>query len=189
MKAFRRLLTRPWFYIVTIVVVALATIGVMALGQNVVERRAEGERSYVQIVDLDEETVDPAVWGQNFPRQYEGYLRTVDTAQTKYGGSEAFSRLEADPRLLEIFAGYSFAIEYREERGHANSLVDQEVSKRVTEEGAARLVPALPRVDDADVLRAGRAGGRRAGGRPAVHVAGAARRRARRLRRGLCAPV
>jgi nitrite reductase (cytochrome c-552) len=104
----------------------------MVLGQNVVERRAEGERAYIQIVDLDEETVDPALWGRNFPRQYDGYLRTVDTTRTKYGGSEAFSRLEADPRLLDIFAGYAFAIEYREERGHAASLVDQEVSERVT---------------------------------------------------------
>jgi nitrite reductase (cytochrome c-552) len=130
-STFRRLLSSPWFYVVTIVVVAAATIGVMILGRNIVERRAEGERAVFAIEELSEETVDPAVWGRNFPRQYDSYLRTTDTVQTKYGGSEAFSRLEADPRLLELFAGYAFALEYREERGHANSLVDQEVSARV----------------------------------------------------------
>ena len=100
----RRLLASPWFYVATIVVVALATIGVMVLGQNIVERRAEGERAVFDVEELSEETVDPAIWGRNFPRQYDSYLRTADTNRTRYGGSEAVSRLEADPRLLEIFA-------------------------------------------------------------------------------------
>ncbi len=129
----RRLLASPWFYVATIVVVALATIGVMVLGQNIVERRAEGERAVFDVEELSEETVDPAIWGRNFPRQYDSYLRTADTNRTRYGGSEAVSRLEADPRLLEIFAGYAFAIDYREERGHFYSLQDQDETKRVTE--------------------------------------------------------
>ena len=69
---------------------------------------------YVKLVDLDEETVDPAVWGKNFPRQYDSYRRTVDTERTKYGGSEGDKHLEKDPRLKRIFAGYAFSIDYRE---------------------------------------------------------------------------
>jgi len=128
-----RLLSSPWFYVATIAVVALATVAVMLLGQNIVERQAEGERASFEIATLTEETVDPAVWGQNFPRQYDGYLRTADTERTRYGGSEAFNRLTADPRLLAIFAGYAFALEYNEERGHYYSLIDQTETKRVTE--------------------------------------------------------
>lgn len=128
-----RLLASPWFYVATIVVVAAATIGVMALGQNIVERKAEGERAYFAIEELDEDSIDPAIWGRNFPRQYDGYRRTVDTERTRYGGSEAFSKLDADPRLLTIFDGYAFAIQYDEERGHAYSLEDQRTTRRVTE--------------------------------------------------------
>ena len=125
--------TRGWVYVAIIVVVALATAGVMALGQNVMERRAEGDRAVFEIVDLNENTVDPAEWGKNFPRQYDGYLRTVDTERTRFGGSEAFDKLDADPNLKTIFNGYGFALEFNEERGHAYTLADQEESKRITE--------------------------------------------------------
>jgi nitrite reductase (cytochrome c-552) len=124
---------RRLVYIGTILVVALVTAGVMLLGQNVMERRAEGERVVFNLVDLDETVVDPELWGQNFPRQYDGYLGTADTERTRFGGSEAFSRLEADPNLETIFAGYGFALEFNEERGHYYTLFDQEESKRVTE--------------------------------------------------------
>ncbi len=120
-------------YVGTIVVVALLTAGVMMLGQSVMERRAEGERAVFEIAELDETVVDPKVWGQNFPRQYDGYLRTADTERTRFGGSEAFDKLADDPRLRTIFAGYGFALEYREDRGHYYTLFDQEESARVTE--------------------------------------------------------
>jgi nitrite reductase (cytochrome c-552) len=124
---------RTGLYIGTIVVVALATAGVMLLGQNVMERRAEGERAVFNVVDLDETVVDPEVWGQNFPRQYDGYQRTVDMERTTFGGSEAFDKLEDDPNLRTLFAGYGFGIEFNEERGHIYTLFDQEESARVTE--------------------------------------------------------
>ncbi len=130
---FRKLLSSPWFYVATIAIVAVATAGVMLLGLNVVERRAEGERAVFDLEELSEETIDPALWGRNFPRQYDSYLRTADTERTRYGGSEALSRLEADPRLVTLFSGYAFAIDYREERGHFYSLQDQDETKRVTE--------------------------------------------------------
>jgi nitrite reductase (cytochrome c-552) len=75
--------------------------------------------------------IDAAVWGRNYPMQYDAYKRTVDTARTRYGGSEAFNRLERDPLLMTLFAGYAFSIEYNEDRGHAYMLRDQEVSQRV----------------------------------------------------------
>ena len=73
--------------------------------------------------------MDPAVWGKNFPIQYDGYQRTVDMERTQYGGSEALphtatqadprgvvarSKLEADPRLAAMWAGYAFATDFRE---------------------------------------------------------------------------
>ncbi len=81
---------------------------------------------------LDETTADAAMWGEHFPHQYDAYLRTVDVERTRHGGSEAFQKLDADPLWRELFAGYAFGIDYREERGHAYMLQDQRESERVT---------------------------------------------------------
>jgi nitrite reductase (cytochrome c-552) len=111
--------------------VAVVTFVVMLLWQNISTRKEEGRQVVFKIVDLDENTVDPAEWGKNFPRQYDTYKRTVDTVRTKYGGSEAFSKLDADPRWQELFKGYAFSVDYREERGHAFMLSDQDMTERV----------------------------------------------------------
>jgi nitrite reductase (cytochrome c-552) len=42
------------------------------------------------------------------------------------------SKLEEDPWLKRLYAGYAFSIDYREARGHAYMLYDQEVTERVT---------------------------------------------------------
>jgi nitrite reductase (cytochrome c-552) len=98
---------------------------------NVRDRKEEAKEVSFRLADLTEETIDPLVWGKNFPRQYDGYKRTVDTVRTKYGGSEAFQKLEAEPMYKRIFAGYAFSIDYREERGHAFMLLDQDMTERV----------------------------------------------------------
>src|SRR5437879_2580182 len=114
-----------------VVVAALLTFLIAALLMNVRTRKEEGEQYYLKLAELNEDTIDPAVWGRIFPRQYDGYKRTVDTERTRYGGSEAFSKLDQDPRLRRIFAGYVFSVDYREERGHAYMLQDQDETERV----------------------------------------------------------
>jgi nitrite reductase (cytochrome c-552) len=116
---------------------ALATVLVMSLYANITNRKAEAKQTSFKLVDLDEKTVDPEVWGKNFPRQYDAYLRTADKYSTKYGGagSEGLpkSRIQEDPRLVTIFDGYAFAIDFNQRQGHAYMLDDQRKTKRVTE--------------------------------------------------------
>jgi len=116
---------------------ALATVLVMALYSSISGHKAEARQTSFRVVDLDERTVDPAQWGKNFPRQYDGYIKTSEKYGTKYGGagSEAFpiSKLKEDPRLPIIFDGYAFAIDYNRRRGHAFMLDDQGKTRRVTE--------------------------------------------------------
>lgn len=141
-------------YAVTIAAVALITAGVFYLYTNISDRKEEGKQTVFKVVDITEETLDPAEWGKNFPRQYDGYIRTVDIERTKYGGSEAFQKLDEDPVWRNIFAGYAFGIDYREERGHAYMLSDQEETRRVTEKpqpGAclqchANIIPAYQKM-------------------------------------------
>lgn len=42
-------------------------------------------------------------------------------------------KIEEDPRLKKMWAGYAFAADFREERGHAFMFVDQRYTKRVLE--------------------------------------------------------
>src|SRR4051794_20209945 len=89
----------PWFrYVITGLVFAAAAYGVMALYQNIMLRKREAQQTAFELANLTEDTVDPKEWGKTFPRQYDGYLRTVDTQRTRYGGSENFQRLDDDPR-------------------------------------------------------------------------------------------
>ncbi|HVL67972.1 MAG TPA: ammonia-forming cytochrome c nitrite reductase subunit c552 [Vicinamibacterales bacterium] len=128
-----------------VLVSALVTLGVVALLVNIFERKQEARNPFYRVVELTDDTEDPAVWGKNFPQQYDAYLRTVDQQRTRYGGSEAVprtptdadprsvvaqSRLEEDPRLKTLWAGYAFATDFREERGHAYMLTDQEFTER-----------------------------------------------------------
>jgi nitrite reductase (cytochrome c-552) len=130
--------------IVVGIAAAVAAIAVTALLVNIFQRQQEARNPFYRVVELNEETVDPAVWGKNFPLQYDGYRRTVDQVRTRYGGSEAIprtldadprsivaqSRLEEDPRLKTMWAGYAFAKDFREERGHAYMLDDQTFTER-----------------------------------------------------------
>ncbi len=124
---------------------AVVAVGIAAFLVNIFQRQQEGRSPFFRVVELNEETDDPEVWGKNFPFQYDGYRRTVDMVRTRYGGSEAVprtpsqadprsivarSRLEQDPRLKTMWAGYAFATDFREERGHAYMLQDQTFTER-----------------------------------------------------------
>lgn len=118
-------------YAVAALLAAGAMVGVLLLLQNISARKSEARQTAFALVELSESTVDPKEWGKNFPRQYDGYLRTVDVERTRHGGSEAFQKLDDDPRWRTLFKGYAFGVDYREERGHAYMLSDQEETERV----------------------------------------------------------
>jgi nitrite reductase (cytochrome c-552) len=157
--------TSPWprrlVYAATILVVAAATAGVTALLLNIQDRKEEARQHVFQVVELDENTVDPAEWGKNYPRQYDSYVRTVDTVRTKHGGSEAINKLDLIPALKRIWAGYAFSIDFREERGHAYMLKDQEETERVKQRkqpGAclhchSSVIPAYRELGKGDVMK------------------------------------
>lgn len=126
-------------------VTALIAIVGVALLVNILERKQEAMNPFYRVVALTDTTEDPSTWGKNFPMQYDGYLRTVDQVRTRFGGSEAIprtptnadprsivaqSKIEQDRRLKVMWAGYAFARDFREERGHAYMLDDQTYTER-----------------------------------------------------------
>ena len=134
--------TRGWLLALLILVgIAGITVLLLALLTNIFERKQEARQSFVRLVEVTEDTTDPKVWGQNWPQQYDSYLRTSLPTTTKYGGrglgasdtGPAEQKLDRDPWLKRIFAGYAFALDYRDRRGHFYALFDQEATRRVTE--------------------------------------------------------
>jgi nitrite reductase (cytochrome c-552) len=106
--------------------------GLAALLTNIQQRKAETAEFPLRVVNIDPDELDPAVWGQNFPRQYDAFLRTKDdTISTPYGGSVPYSKLERYPAMIRLWAGYAFSIEHNEERGHFYTTVDQKNTQRV----------------------------------------------------------
>lgn len=131
-------------YAIITLLVAVAIVGVLIVHQTIADRKAESQYTVLRVVNIDETTIDPAEWGKNYPRQYDAYKRTVDMERTRYGGSEADpfavgadgihktkSHIESDPRLVTMWSGYAFSIDFREERGHAYMLHDQRETERV----------------------------------------------------------
>ena len=47
-------------------------------------------------VDIQPLEPDPTIWGRNYPRQYDTWLRTQEQAETAYGGSVPKDKLEED---------------------------------------------------------------------------------------------
>jgi nitrite reductase (cytochrome c-552) len=123
----------------------LVTLIATGLLITIFERKQESRNPFYRVVELTDKTEDPALWGKNFPLQYDDYRRTVDQVRTRFGGSEALprtptqadprtvvaqSKLDEDPRLQIMWAGYAFSKDFREERGHAFMLDDQTFTER-----------------------------------------------------------
>jgi nitrite reductase (cytochrome c-552) len=119
-----------WLLTGIIVILAVALIGVMLYLKSQPEP-TRGVAPIIEIADMDPNSEN---WGVNFPNQWSSLQKTeTNNARTTYGGSDPYSKLEQDPRLVELFAGYGFSKDYNEERGHLNALTDVRATKRVNE--------------------------------------------------------
>ena len=130
--------TRVWSWAFLTVLVVMAVVAGLLAGLllNIFQRKEEAKNPFLKLVNVSEETTDPRPWGANWPREFEQYQRTVEPSRTNYGGGDApvaKEKAETFPWLTRMFAGYAFALDYRDRRGHAYMLLDQEKTRRVTE--------------------------------------------------------
>jgi nitrite reductase (cytochrome c-552) len=143
-------MTKDWrtWAIAAVVIGLIGALGGAALLTNIVERRAESGTPFFRVVELDDTIDDPEVWGKNFPRQYNAFMRTAEMEPTRYGGSykvereptaddprtfTSASKIEKDPRLARMWGGYPFAVDFRQARGHYYNHLDQQFTKRQTQ--------------------------------------------------------
>ena len=119
----------PTLTTLIIIVLAAGVIGMLLYIRN----QPAPIRGVAPIVNIDAMEPVSAKWGQNFPNQYTSFLKTeTNNTRTAFGGSQPVSKLEIDPRLVKLFAGYPFSVEYNEDRGHMNALTDVRKIKRIT---------------------------------------------------------
>ncbi len=145
--------------------IAVATALVAALLINIFTRKSEERNPYVRLVEVGEDDTDPARWGVNWPKQYDLYKKTAIATRTRFGGhggSEAMpeEKIERDPWLKRMFKGYAFSIDYRDRRGHAYMLEDQEKTQRLTKPQSgsclhchASVMPLYRKLGDGDALK------------------------------------
>ena len=113
-----------------IIVLAAALVGVLIFLKN----QPPPTRGIASLTEIAQMEPVSEQWGLNFPNQYSTLLKTeTNQERTAFGGSLPFSKLEDDPRLLTLFAGYGFSIEYNEDRGHLNTLEDVQGTARVND--------------------------------------------------------
>jgi nitrite reductase (cytochrome c-552) len=116
---------KPWLgwvlFLGTLSIVFL--LGLIA--SSIIERRSEASFAYTPKNEFTQFEPKSSVWGENFPREYQSYLETSDTSfSSKYGGSATHDMLAEDPRLVVLWAGYSFSKQYNQGRGHQYALSD-----------------------------------------------------------------
>ncbi|NLO19323.1 MAG: ammonia-forming cytochrome c nitrite reductase [Ignavibacteria bacterium] len=105
------------------VVIIVFLLGLLAT--SIVERRSESITRLLPKNELSEFEPRNEVWGENYPREFESYLRTLDTNfQSRYAGSGTVDYLERFPELVILWAGYAFSQEYNQGRGHAWAIED-----------------------------------------------------------------
>jgi nitrite reductase (cytochrome c-552) len=116
---------------------AAATFVLGLLAASILTRREEA-RQQLPLQKIDTWETDSTKWGVNYPREYESYKKMAgSTTETKYGGSVPRDYLKETPANVILFAGYSFAKEYRQARGHIHAVEDVTSTKRVNEKTPA----------------------------------------------------
>lgn len=133
----RKTARRRRLWIAATIVGLLASAGVGALLVSITRHKTEAKNTFVRLVEVGEDDTDPSKWAANWPAQYDSYKRTAQKTSTRYGGhggSEAMpeEKIERDPWLKRMFLGYAFSIDYRDRRGHAYMLADQEATDRLS---------------------------------------------------------
>lgn len=110
----------------------LAALMAAALTGAMITACAPPKAEKAKVAEIPDGTIDPAVWGKNYPEQYEGWKATAQPTpegMSKYkkgnDGGKTYDKLSEYPFIALLFNGWDFGIEYNEPRGHVHMMKDQ----------------------------------------------------------------
>jgi formate-dependent nitrite reductase cytochrome c552 subunit len=116
---------KPWMGWLLFLGTLLIVFFLGLLASSIMQRRSEALLVNKPKVTVSQWEVNDSVWGINYPREYESYLKTADTSfRSAFGGSSFINMLEIDPKLVVLWAGYSFSKDYNQGRGHYYAVDD-----------------------------------------------------------------
>ncbi|MBN2699331.1 MAG: ammonia-forming cytochrome c nitrite reductase [Bacteroidales bacterium] len=116
---------KPWLGWLLFFLTAGVVFLLGLLASSIMERRSEAVFAFTPQVEYGQFEPRNAIWGENFPREYQSYKQTSRTDfQSKYNGSVMIDMLEVDPRMVVLWAGYSFSKGYNQARGHYYAVED-----------------------------------------------------------------
>ena len=126
-----------WFGWLLIIVAMIATFLLGLLATSIIQRREEA-RERLPLATIAQWETDNAKWGENYPREYASYKEMYDHSRhTKYVGPFPRDYLAETPANVVLFAGYAFAKEYNQARGHVYTIEDVTKTKRVSDKTVA----------------------------------------------------
>lgn len=95
------------------------------LAINILDRKSEARFAYQPKVEIEGIEPRDSVWGLNFPRQYQSYMKTQDTTfSSLYNTSGHKDMLRSDPEMVILWAGYGFSKDYNSPKGHNHAIAD-----------------------------------------------------------------
>ncbi len=119
--------------LVIVLMIVVAVLGLFIA--SIMERRHEAAYVTQMITPIADMEPDSLKWGLNFPREYETWK------QTEISGMEKYDYLKNDPRLKDLWAGYSFSAMYNQPRGHMHAIEDVTSSARVDPKRGGKAQP------------------------------------------------
>lgn len=102
------------------------------LAYSIMDRKTEARFAYQPKVQIEGIEPRDSVWGLNYPRQYQSYMKTQDTTfRSMYNTSGFKDILDDQPELVILWAGYGFSKDYNHPRGHAWAVTDVHQTLRI----------------------------------------------------------
>jgi|GEM_PF-3217566 len=101
---------RRSIFIFILIAITMAIAAALVMSLIFIKNQPASTRGVNPLVEVNAMEPDSAQWGLNFPNEYSTFLLTkTNQACTMHGGSLPYSKIEADPRLVTLFEGYSFS--------------------------------------------------------------------------------
>ena len=94
-------------------ITAIAVFLLAMLAYTIIDRKAEARFAYQPKVEIQSIEPRDSVWGLNYPRQYQSYMKTADTTfKSMYNTSGFADILDEQSELVVLWAGYGFGKDY-----------------------------------------------------------------------------
>lgn len=116
------------FLVFIIVCGIIAGAGIAWFNADIATKKGEAEAlAKGPSLELSDDNVDFAVWGQKFPDHLDMYLQMKDSTHTAtdFAGSYPYSKLNRYPQLTMFWDGYPFKFDYNQNRSHYYTQIDQ----------------------------------------------------------------